>query len=244
MENRSRRRGIVGTALQIDAHRVGIRHRHASYRSFPQFGTALATMIVDVIIPAFNEAGAIGLVVQDIADRRVRRVVVVDNGSTDATSEVAREAGATAIREPRMGYGRACLTGLAHLSADPPDVVAFIDGDRSDYPEEMSALLDEIERGSDMVIGSRATGVAERGSLTPVQVFGNWLSTRLISRLYGQNFTDLGPFRAITWDALQRIDMRDEAFGWTVEMQVKAAKNNLKCSEIPVRYRRRIGVSK
>ncbi len=201
-------------------------------------------MVVDVVIPALNEERSIGRVVGDIVDSRVRRIVVVDNGSTDQTVAVARHAGAEVLREPRRGYGRACLTALARLHADPPDVVVFLDGDYSDFPEEIPLLLGPIEQGSDLVIGSRLLGGAEPGALTPHAVFGNWLSTRLIASIWGVPFTDLGPFRAIRWAALEALDMRDEDFGWTVEMQARAARIGLRCEEVGVRYRPRIGVSK
>lgn len=198
---------------------------------------------VDIIIPAYNEAPCIRRVVEPL-QALARRVVVVDNGSIDATADEAREGGAIVVHEPHRGYGRACLTGLAYLSADPPDVVAFMDGDLADDPADFPALLHQILEGADLVIGSRVTGESERGALSPHQEFGNWLATRLIQGLYGVSFTDLGPFRMVRWSALQRIEMRDEDFGWTVEMQVRAAKLGLRCAEVPVRYRRRVGVSK
>lgn len=201
-------------------------------------------MVVDVIIPALDEEAAIGQVIAEIQDPRVRRIIVADNGSVDATAERAREAGAIVVREPIKGYGRACLTALAYVGTDPPDVVVFVDGDLADDASQMPKLLASIAAGADLVIGSRALGQSERGALTPVQVFGNWLSTRLIERLYGERFTDLGPFRAVRWEALERLEMRDQNFGWTVEMQVRAAKRALRCTEVPVNYRRRVGVSK
>ena len=201
-------------------------------------------MVVDVIIPALDEEAAIGQVIAEIQDPRVRRIIVADNGSVDATAARAREAGAIVVREPIKGYGRACLTALAYVGTDPPDVVVFVDGDLADDASQMPKLLASIAAGADLVIGSRALGQSERGALTPVQVFGNWLSTRLIERLYGERFTDLGPFRAVRWEALERLEMRDQNFGWTVEMQVRAAKRALRCAEVPVNYRRRVGVSK
>lgn len=205
-------------------------------------------MRVKVIIPVFNEATALPCVLADLprrtGDRRVDEVVVVDNGSTDGSIDVARALGATVLREPRRGYGAACQRGVAHLRGDPPDVVVFLDGDYSDHPEELPLLLDAIDAGADLVIGSRTTGRTEPGAL-PVQArFGNWLATRLIGWLHGVRFTDLGPFRAVTWPALQALDMRDQAFGWTCEMQVKACRSGLDAREVPVSYRRRIGVSK
>ncbi|SHK51367.1 glycosyltransferase family 2 protein [Hymenobacter psychrotolerans] len=206
-------------------------------------------MLIDVIIPAFNEEQSIAKVLAEIPAGLVREVIVVDNNSTDRTGEVARAAGATVLREPRPGYGHACLAGMAHSFARPAaeqaDIIVFLDGDYSDYPEEMPLLLSPILRGeADMVIGSRALGQREAGSMMPQQIFGNWLATTLLRRLYGAHFTDLGPFRAIRREALQRIGMADTTYGWTVEMQLKAAKLKLRNTEVPVRYRRRIGTSK
>ncbi|MEO0471386.1 MAG: glycosyltransferase family 2 protein, partial [Bacteroidota bacterium] len=204
---------------------------------------------IDVIIPAFNEADSIHKVVGDIPKGLVREIIVVSNGSTDQTEENAAKAGAKVLREDRKGYGSACLKGMAHIAAKPleeqPDIVVFLDGDYSDYPEEMSELIQPIvEDEVDMVIGSRAMGDRESGSMMPQQIFGNWLATTLIKLFYRVSFTDLGPFRAIRYDQLLAIDMQDTTFGWTVEMQVKAAKMKMKTTEVPVRYRQRIGVSK
>ncbi len=197
---------------------------------------------ISVIIPAFNEEQAIGKVLGDIPCF-VHQVLVVDNGSTDGTADVARQMGATVIGEERRGYGQACLSGIAHL--DGADIVVFLDGDYSDHPDEMPALIEPIVAGrADMVIGSRTLGQRERGALLPQARFGNWLSTRLIRLFFSVSFTDLGPFRAIRYDALARLHMQDRDFGWTVEMQVKAARLGLRCCEVPVRYRRRIGTSK
>ncbi|MBC6699564.1 glycosyltransferase family 2 protein [Hymenobacter puniceus] len=206
-------------------------------------------MLIDVIIPAFNEEQSIALVLREIPAGLVREVIVVDNNSSDQTGAVARAAGATVLREPRPGYGQACLAGMAHAFARPlaeqADIIVFLDGDHSDYPEEMPLLVAPILRGeADMVIGSRALGERESGSMMPQQIFGNWLATTLLRRLYGARFTDLGPFRAIRREALQRIGMADTTYGWTVEMQLKAAKLRLRNTEVPVRYRRRIGTSK
>lgn len=201
-------------------------------------------MNCDVVIPVLNEEAAIGRVLDALRDVRIRRVVVADNGSTDRSAAVAREHGADVVFEPVRGYGRACLRALSRLDADPPEVVLFVDGDYSDFPEDAGAILDAIERGAELVIGSRTLGGAQRGALLPQARFGNWLSTRLIRAFYGEHFTDLGPFRAIHWEALQRLQMRDENFGWTVEMQVRAAKLGLRCEEVSVRYRPRIGTSK
>lgn len=202
-------------------------------------------MITDVVIPALNEEEALPLVLAEIPRELVRRIVVADNGSTDRTAEVAREAGAEVVREPRRGYGAACLRALAHLRDDPPEVVAFLDGDRSDRPDELPLLLAPIEAGrADLVIGSRVTGRRERGALTPQQRAGNAIACRALWLLYRVRYTDLGPFRAIRWSALERLGMRDRDYGWTVEMQIRAAKAGLAHAEVPVSYRRRIGVSK
>ena len=205
--------------------------------------------VIDVIIPAFNEESSIGLVLGDMPWGLVREVIVCNNASTDNTGQVAAAAGATVLEQPRKGYGSACLKGIHYLAAKPkeeqPDIVVFLDVDYSDHPEEMPALVNPIvEDDVDLVIGSRALGTKERGSMQPQQVFGNWLATNLIRLIYRYNFTDLGPFRAIKWNKLLTINMEDPDFGWTVEMQVKAAKYGLKCTEIPVSYRRRVGVSK
>ncbi len=205
--------------------------------------------VIDVIIPAYNEEASIGLVVAEIDRALVRDVIVCDNNSTDRTAAVGADAGAIIVEEPRAGYGSACLRGMAYVAARPeaewPDVIVFLDGDHSDYPEEMADLVRPIvEDGMDLVIGSRATGHLEPGSMTPQQLFGNWLATNLIRLIYGYRFTDLGPFRAVRYSALKKMKMRDPDFGWTVEMQVRAAKMQLRCTEIPVRYRKRIGTSK
>jgi glycosyltransferase involved in cell wall biosynthesis len=200
-----------------------------------------------VIIPAFNEENGVGEVIREIPKDIVSEIVVVNNASTDNTELIAREAGATVLREPIAGYGRACLKGIEYVKkAQPqPDVVIFLDADHSDYPEEIPLLLKPILDGNaDLVIGSRALGQKEQGSMTPQQIFGNWLATRLLKLFYGVKFTDLGPFRAIRFSTLLQIDMQDKTYGWTVEMQLKAAKNDFRCVEVPVRYRRRIGFSK
>jgi len=202
-------------------------------------------VVVDCVIPALNEASSIGRVLDLLPRPLVRRAVVSDNGSTDGTAAVAREHGALVVSEPERGYGAACLRGLQALEREPPDIVLFLDGDLSDDPSEAGALVEPIRAGrADLVIGSRTRGAREPGALTPQARFGNWLATRLIRSLYGVRYTDLGPFRAIRWDALRTLGMRDRAFGWTVEMQVKAARRGIRAEETPVRYRRRIGRSK
>lgn len=202
-----------------------------------------------VIIPAFNEAESIGKVVEDIPQGLVSEVVVVNNSSTDKTEENAKNAGATVIRENRKGYGFACLAGIAHAKAktgpDRPDIIVFIDGDYSDYPDQMGDLVKPIiDEDYDMVIGSRSLGNREKGAMMPQQVFGNWLACTLMRLFYRVRYTDLGPFRAIKFDKLIELGMKDQTYGWTVEMQLKAAKKKFKITEIPVHYRKRIGVSK
>jgi len=201
---------------------------------------------VYVIIPAFNESQSIGKVIADIPDL-VNETIVVNNASTDNTETIAKEQGATVLRENRKGYGYSCLKGIEYLQtkANPNDIIVFLDGDYSDFPDEISMLITPIlESDFDMVIGSRALGVREPGSMLFQQIAGNWLATALIKLFYKVHFTDLGPFRAIQWKALQQIDMKDKTFGWTVEMQVKAAKHKLKFTEVAVNYKQRIGVSK
>lgn len=194
---------------------------------------------LDALIPALDEEAALPGVLAGLAGRGLRRIVVVDNGSRDRTAEVARAGGAEVVPEPRRGYGSACLAGLRHLRADPPDAVVFLDADGSDDPADLAALVEALRGGAELVVGSRVAGRAEPGALTPVQVFGNALSCRLIALRWGVRFTDLGPFRALTWEALERLQMRDAGFGWTVEMQARAARLGLRCREIPVSYRRR-----
>lgn len=202
---------------------------------------------ISVIIPAFNEENGVGQVLSEIPKDLVTEIVVVNNASTDDTERVARDGGATVLREPVSGYGRACLKGIDYVkkSSPQPDVVVFLDADHSDYPEEMRELVEPILSGSaDIVIGSRVLGQKETGSMTPQQIFGNWLATRLLKLFYGVKFTDLGPFRAVRFSSLLEMDMQDKTYGWTVEMQLKAAKMKMKCLEVPVRYRKRIGFSK
>lgn len=200
-------------------------------------------MKISVIIPAFNEERSIGKVITDISKELVHEIIVVDNACTDRTVEVAESAGARVVREERRGYGYACLAGIAALNA--PDIVVFLDGDYSDYPAEMSMLVQPVLNGeAEMVIGSRTRGTREKGALLPQARFGNALATFLIRLLFGVHYTDLGPFRAIRYDRLREMNMQDKTFGWTVEMQVKAAKMGIRVCEVPVSYRKRIGQSK
>lgn len=200
---------------------------------------------VTVIIPVLNEENGLARVLESLPRDGVRDVIVVDNGSTDRSVEVARAGGATVIQEPRRGYGRACLSGLDRAAVDPPDIVVFLDGDFSDDPREMPLLVEPIARGeADFVVGSRVRGERAPGALLPQAIVGNWIATRLIGWLFGFRYTDLGPFRAIRWSSLSTLGMADEAFGWTVEMQIKALQHGLRVVEVPVRYRSRIGVSK
>ncbi len=198
---------------------------------------------VSVVIPALDEEEAIGQVLAELPWAAVSEVVVVDNGSRDRTAEVATAAGARVVREPRRGYGSACLRGIA--SADRPDVIVFLDADHSDYPEDLLAILGPIADGrADFVVGSRILGGATRSALLPQAYYGNRLACALLRWFFGAPHTDLGPFRAIRADALRRLDMRDLTYGWTVEMQAKAALAGIATVEVPVRYRPRIGRSK
>ncbi len=201
---------------------------------------------IKVIIPAYNEAQSIGLVLKDIPAGLVTEVIVVNNNSTDNTVAAAEKGGATVLTETQRGYGKACLTGLDYVRQQGScDIVVFIDGDYSDHPDEMYKVLEPIlSNNADMVIGCRIKSKRDAGSMTPQQVFGNWLAVFLIRMLFRHRFTDLGPFRAITWEALEKINMQDTNYGWTVEMQVKAVKLKLRCTDVPVSYRKRIGVSK
>ena len=205
-------------------------------------------MNIVVIIPAFNEENAVGKVVSEIPKQLVSEVIVVNNNSTDQTSKAALAESATVLFEPTKGYGMACLKGMDYLAntrKEPTDVVVFLDADYSDYPEQMIEMVKPIqENQADLVIGSRALGKREGGSMTIQQVFGNWLATSLMHWFYGHKFTDLGPFRAIRYSSLLALDMQDKTYGWTVEMQVKALKQKLRCEEMPVDYRNRIGFSK
>ena len=201
--------------------------------------------VVDVVIPALDEREAIGLVLEALPPG-VRRVVVVDNGSSDGTGEVASTAGALVVREPRRGYGRACLAGLAELARlGVPDVVAFLDADYSDHPEELPRLVAPIvEDRADLVVGSRMLVPASRRALVPQARFGNRVAALVLRRLYGLEATDLGPFRAVRWTTLARLGMRDAGCGWTVEMQARAAVSGARYAEVEVSYRPRIGRSK
>ncbi|PAP81725.1 UDP-glucose--dolichyl-phosphate glucosyltransferase [Rubrivirga sp. SAORIC476] len=206
-------------------------------------------MRVSVVIPARNEEGSVGAVVREmLATGLVGEVVVTDNGSRDGTAAEARAAGATVVSEPRAGYGRACLAALAEVRRRPPEVVVFVDADRSDDPADLSALLAPLVRDeADLVIGSRVLGQragrVEAGALLPQARWGNALACALVRLRWGARFTDLGPFRAIRWDAYERLGMRDETFGWTVEMQVRAVRAGLRTAEVPVAYRKRVGKS-
>jgi glycosyltransferase involved in cell wall biosynthesis len=199
---------------------------------------------IALIIPALDEEDAIGSLLAEIDRSVVRDVIVGDNGSRDATAAIARRNGAAVVHVEERGYGAACAGALAHI-ADDIRTVVFMDADGSDDPREIPLLLEPMASGrADLVIGSRALGVVERGALTPQQRFGNWLAVRLIHLLYGYRYTDLGPFRAIRRDVLDRMGMCDRRYGWTAEMQVRALQLGSRVAEVPVRYRRRVGKSK
>jgi glycosyltransferase involved in cell wall biosynthesis len=204
-------------------------------------------VIVDVVIPALNEAASLPLVLDDLPRERVRHVVVADNGSRDGTGALAAGRGCLVVAEPRRGYGSACLAALEHIRSlpTPPDAVVFLDADRSDHAGELVQLLEPIASGrADLVVGSRVLGRSERGALLPQQRAGNAVAAFLIRWLYGARVTDLGPFRAIRWETLESLGMADRGYGWTAEMQVKALKSGARYHEVPVSYRRRIGRSK
>ncbi|RKE98419.1 glycosyltransferase family 2 protein [Ichthyenterobacterium magnum] len=201
---------------------------------------------IKVIIPAYNEAGSIANVINDIPEI-VDEIIVVSNNSTDDTEANAKNAGATVLQENRKGYGYACLKGMDYVAQqkNDPDIIVFLDGDYSDYPEELIKIVNPIINDNiDFVIGARVKRLREKGSMTPQQVFGNWLATFLMKIIFRAKFTDLGPFRAIKYDKLLALNMEDKTYGWTVEMQLKALKQKLLYKEIPVNYRNRIGVSK
>ena len=203
---------------------------------------------IRVIIPAYNEEDSIEKVINDIPSI-VQEIIVVSNNSSDDTEINALKAGATVLKESRKGYGYACLKGLEYIAkledSEQPDIIVFLDGDYSDYPEQLTELIAPIlEDQIDLVIGSRVKQFREVGSMTPQQVFGNWLATFLMKLLFGATFTDLGPFRAIKYKKLLQLRMQDKTYGWTIEMQLKAIKQGFSYVEIPVKYRNRIGVSK
>lgn len=202
-------------------------------------------MRVLVIIPAFNEARSIGKVIGDLPKDVVEEVVVVNNASTDETEANAKAAGATVIREDRQGYGWACLKGIAYAETKQPDVVVFLDGDYSDHPEEIVNLLAPIKSNTaDFVLGSRMTGKREPGAMLPQALVGNRIACGLMRFFWRGNYTDLGPFRAIRFKHLLALEMEDKTYGWTIEMQIKALKAKLRYQEVPVSYRKRVGVSK
>ena len=198
---------------------------------------------ISIIIPAYNEESSIGLVLDALPQEKIHEIIVVDNGSTDATARVAQEHGARVVKEPRKGYGSACLKGIDEL--DAPDIVVFIDGDFSDFPEEIVLLIRPIETGEkDFVLGSRMILPKSQLALLPQARYGNRLAVFLIKLFFKHEFTDLGPFRAIRYSSLMSIGMKDMDFGWTVEMQIKAVRNGLRIREVPVNYRKRVGISK
>ena len=201
---------------------------------------------IKVIIPAYNEEQAIANVINEIP-KIVSEVIVISNNSTDNTIKVAEGAGATVLAENRKGYGYACLKGLEYISKQEikPDIVVFLDGDYSDYPEELTKIIAPILNDNiDFVVGARVRHLREKYSMTPQQIFGNWLATFLMGLFFKAKFTDLGPFRAIKYEKLLALDMQDKTYGWTVEMQLKVLKQNMSYVEIPVRYKNRIGLSK
>ncbi|MCL5128991.1 glycosyltransferase family 2 protein [Algibacter sp. L4_22] len=201
---------------------------------------------IKVIIPAYNEADSITHVIKAIPEI-VDEIIVVSNNSTDDTEINAKNAGATVLKETNKGYGYACLKGMTYIAnqTNKPDIIVFLDGDYSDYPEELTKIVTPIINDNlDFVIGARVKELREVGSMTMPQVFGNWLATTLMSLFFNAKFTDLGPFRAIKYDKLLALNMEDKTYGWTVEMQLKVLKQKLSYIEIPVNYRNRIGVSK
>ena len=198
---------------------------------------------ISIIIPAYNEESSIGLVLDALPQEKLHEIIVVDNGSTDSTARVAQEHGARVVKETRKGYGSACLKGIDEL--DAPDIVVFIDGDFSDFPEEIVFLVRPIETGEkDFVLGSRMILPKSQSALLPQARYGNRLAVFLIKLFFKHEFTDLGPFRAIRYSSLMSIGMKDMDFGWTVEMQIKAVRNGLRIREVPVNYRKRVGISK
>ncbi|WP_369047992.1 glycosyltransferase family 2 protein [Tenacibaculum sp. UWU-22] len=203
-------------------------------------------LIIKVIIPAYNEQNSIAKVIHDIP-KLVDEIIVVNNNSTDKTKENASQAGATVLLEVKKGYGYACLKGMHYLAQqkNKPDIVVFLDGDYSDYPEQLIKIINPIiHHHFDFVIGTRVKALREKGAMTPQQIFGNKLATFLMTLFFNANFTDLGPFRAIKYDTLLALNMEDKTYGWTVEMQLKALKQKITYTEVPINYRNRIGVSK
>jgi len=202
-----------------------------------------STPEISVIIPAFNEEESIGLVIKSLPQKKIKEIIVINNGSTDKTAYIAREHGARVVDEPYRGYGAACLKGISEVN--DPEIVVFIDGDFSDFPEEIENLVKPIiENRADLVLGSRMFFSESRAALLPQARYGNLLAVSLMKLFFRYQFTDLGPFRAIRYRSLKEIRMTDKNFGWTVEMQIKAVKHGLRIIEIPVHYRKRIGVSK
>ena len=199
---------------------------------------------ISIIIPALNEENSIGQVINSLP-KIYHQLIVVDNGSNDSTRKIAKKNGAIVLIEKKRGYGNACLKGIRFLKKTPPDIVVFLDGDFSDYPQEIKKIIKPIEQKKvDFVIGSRIKSLREKGSMTPQQIFGNKLACFLLKLIYGGKFTDLGPFRAIKWDTLMDLNMIDETYGWTIEMQLKVLRKKISYNEVPVSYRRRIGDSK
>ena len=202
--------------------------------------------IIKVIIPAYNEEESIDKVIYNVPPI-VDEIIVVNNNSTDNTQSAAKTAGATVINEPKRGYGYACLCGMNYISLQEtkPDIIVFLDGDYSDYPQQLSQLVAPIiEKDIDLVIGARVRALREKGAMTYPQKFGNWLASKLMKLFFGARFTDLGPFRAIKYSKLLALHMEDKTYGWTVEMQLKAVKQKYSYVEVPMKYRNRIGVSK
>ena len=202
--------------------------------------------IIKVIIPAQNEQDAIANVINDLP-KIVDEVIVISNNSTDQTEFNAKNAGATVLKEHRKGYGYACLKGMDYISKQKttPEIIVFLDGDYSDYPEQLTEIIDPILNNDiDFVIGARVKKLRETGAMTPQQVFGNWLATFLMKLFFNAQFTDLGPFRAIKYEKLVALKMEDKTYGWTVEMQLKVLKQQMTYRELPVKYRNRIGTSK
>ena len=234
---------IARTHYSEQQHELTAEQNHQAPLSH---GRNVAFAGVHIIIPVLNEARALEVVLPSLPVEVLARTVVVDNGSTDESGAVAQDAGVRVVREPRRGYGSACLAGIAALqAAAPDDIVIFMDGDASDDVADLPALIEPIRADqADLVIGSRVLGARDRGALSPHARFGNWLATALIFRKLGVRYTDLGPLRAIRFSALRKLDMRDRGFGWTVEMQLKAVHQNLRIREVPARYHRRIGRSK